>query len=105
MSSLRIRYKILMTVGLAVTLGLIMLGVFYTDRQERSLLAQNERTMQKLTEGTIQGLQTVMLAGSADIAQAFADRLKKVSEIDDFFIVRVTGEEAFRDNKTIHEPT
>ena len=103
MSSLRIRYKILLTVGLAVTLGLIMLGVFYTDRQERSLLAQNERTMQKLTEGTIQALQTVMLAGSADIAQAFADRLKKVSEIDDFFIMRVTGEEAFRDNKTIHE--
>ena len=103
MSSLRIRYKILITVGLAVTLGLIMLGVFYTDRQEKSLLAQNERTMHKLSESVIQGLQTVMLAGSADIAQGYADRLKKVSEIDDFFILRVNGEEAFRDNKTIHE--
>ncbi len=103
MSSLRIRYKILITVGLAVALGLIMLGVFYTDRQEKSLLVQNERTMIKLSESVIQGLETVMLAGSADIAQAFADRLKKVSEIDDFFIMRTNGEEAFRDNKTIQD--
>ena len=103
MTSLRIRYKIMMVVGLAVTIGLILIGVFYTDRQEKAVLAQNERTMVKLTESVIQGLQTVMLAGSADIAQSFADRLKKVSEIKEFRILRITGEEAFRDNRTIAE--
>jgi diguanylate cyclase (GGDEF)-like protein/PAS domain S-box-containing protein len=102
-SSLRIRYKIMITVGLAVTIGLVMIGVFYTDRQEQAVLAQNERTMRKLTESVIQGLQSVMLAGSADIAQSYADRLKKVTEVEDFRILRITGEEAFRDNKTILE--
>ena len=103
MISLRIRYKILIAVGLAVTIGLVMIGVFYTDRQEQAVLAQNERTMRKLTESVIQGLQSVMLAGSADIAQSYADRLKKVTEVEDFRIMRITGEEAFRDNKTILE--
>jgi diguanylate cyclase (GGDEF)-like protein/PAS domain S-box-containing protein len=67
------------------------------------MFAQHERTMRKLTEGVIQGLQSVMLAGSADIAQSFADRLKKIPEVEEFRIVRTSGDEAFRDNKTIHE--
>jgi len=102
-SSLRIRYKIMLVVGFAVTIGLIAIGLFYTKHQEDAVLAQNERTMLKLSESVIQGLHSVMLAGSADIAQSYADRLKKVPEILDFRLMRTNGDEAFRDNKTILE--
>lgn len=97
----RIGHKILAVVGLTVTLGLGATAWFYVDYQERAVLAQNERTMLKLTETVSQNLQSVMLAGYADIARAFADRLHKVPDIDDFDIARVDGNEAFMDNKTI----
>lgn len=97
----RIRYRILLVVGLATTLGLIATITFYSRYQEQALLAQNEGTMRKLSDTVAAGLQSVMLAGSADIAQAFADRLKKVPEVTEFSILRTDGTEAFRDSKTI----
>jgi len=99
----RIRYRILAVVGVATALGLTATAAFYARHQEQAVLAQNERTMRKLTDSITQGLQSVMLAGSADIAQAFADRLKQVPEVSEFRIMRTDGSEAFRDNKTIHE--
>jgi diguanylate cyclase (GGDEF)-like protein/PAS domain S-box-containing protein len=97
----RIRYKLMAVVGLAVTLSLVATAGFYTSHQEETALMQNERTMHKLTESVIQAVQSVMLAGSADIAQSYADRLKKIPEVTDFRIMRINGVEAFRDNKTI----
>ena len=88
-------------VGIATTLGLIATIAYYSHSQERTLLAQNEATMLKLTDTLAAGLYSVMLAGSADIAQALTARLKTVPEVSDFDIMRVDGTEAFRDNKTI----
>jgi diguanylate cyclase (GGDEF)-like protein/PAS domain S-box-containing protein len=88
-------------VGIAVTISLMATAAFYTRHQEQTALTQNERTMHKLTESVIQAVQSVMLAGSADIAQSYADRLKKIPEVTDFRIMRINGVEAFRDNKTI----
>ena len=99
----RIRYRILLVVGLATTLGLIATITFYSRYQEQTLLAQNEDTMRKLSDTVAAGLQSVMLAGSADIAQAFADRLKRVPDVTEFSILRTDGVEAFRDGKTITE--
>jgi len=99
--NMRIRYKITLAVGIAVTTVLVAMAFFYTNFQEQSVLRQNERTMEKLTESVTQGLQAVMLAGSADIAESFADRLKTVTDIIDFRILRTNGDEAFRDNETI----
>lgn len=98
---LRIRYRILLVVGVATMLGLVATMIFYSRYQERTLLAQHESTMRRLTEAIAEGLHSVMLAGSADIAQAFAERLKTVPDITDFRIVRIDGTEAFLDNKTI----
>ena len=97
----RIGHKILAVVGLTVTVGLGATAWFYVNYQERAVLAQNERTMLKLTETVSQNLQSVMLAGYADIAQAFAERLKKVNDIEGFDIIRVDGLKAFQDNKTV----
>ncbi len=98
-----IGHKIIAVVGASVTVGLIAIGFFYAKHQESNIMAQNERTMLKVTESVIQGLQTVMVAGYADIAQAFADRLKQVPEVVDFRILRRDGSEAFRDNQTIND--
>jgi len=100
---MRIRYKITLAVGVAITTVLVAMAMFYTRFQEQSVLRQNERTMQKLTESVAQGLQAVMLAGSADIAESYADRLKTVSDVIDFRILRKNGNEAFRDNETIEK--
>jgi diguanylate cyclase (GGDEF)-like protein/PAS domain S-box-containing protein len=82
-------------------LGLIATITFYSRYQEQALLAQNEGTIRKLSDTVTAGLQSVMLAGSADIAQAFADRLKLVPDVTEFNILRTDGVEAFRDSKTI----
>ncbi len=89
--------------GVATTLGLIATIAFFSWHQERTLLKQNEASVRKLNDTVSAGLHSVMLAGSADIAQAFADRIKKVPEIIQFRIMRTDGVEAFRDNKTIDE--
>lgn len=97
----RIRYRILLVVALATTLGLIATITLYSRHHEQTLLAQNESTMRKLADTVAAGLQSVMLAGSADIAQAFADRLKQVPDVTEFDVLRADGTQAFRDNKTI----
>ncbi|MBF0622111.1 MAG: diguanylate cyclase [Magnetococcales bacterium] len=97
-----IGHKILLLVGVAVILGLVAVLMVYTQHQEESLLHQNERAMELLTESVSGGLQTVMLAGYADIAQEYSDNLKQVSRIRDFRILRMDGREAFRDNITIN---
>jgi len=96
-----IGHKIIAVVGIIVTLSLLAMGMFYIRQQEQTILAQNERTMTKLTESVIQGLQSVMLAGYADIARSFADRLEQIPDITDFRILRITGQQAFLDNTTI----
>ncbi|HEY5762845.1 MAG TPA: diguanylate cyclase [Rhodocyclaceae bacterium] len=98
---MKIRHKITLAFGAAVSVGLIALAAFYIQHQEDAVLAQNERTMAKLTESVSQGLQAVMLSGYADMAQSFAERLKSVSEVREFRILRTNGDEAFHDNATI----
>ena len=93
--------KIILVFGVVASIAMLSMIAFYTYNQEQSILAQNERTMKKLSESVIEGLQTVMLAGYADIAQGYAQRLKRVPEIIDFVIMRTNGREAFLDNSTI----
>ena len=97
----RIGHRILAVVGVTVTLGLSAIAWFYVDYQERAVLAQNKATTLKLTETVSQTLQSVMVAGYADIAQAFAARLHKVPDVEKFHIMRINGLEAFQDNETV----
>ncbi|MCH7882281.1 MAG: diguanylate cyclase [Proteobacteria bacterium] len=97
----RIGHKLILTFAGIAAVGLGMIVLFYTDQQQDSLFDQNEKMMNKVTQSVIQGLQTVMLAGYADIAQDFAVNLQNVKGIVDFRILRTDGNEAFLDNKTI----
>ncbi len=93
--------KVMAAVGVAVALGLAVLVVFYAQRQQESILAQQERTMTKVTESVLKGLRTVMLAGYADIGHALFERLHHAGEAMEIRILRPDGHEAFRDNATI----
>ena len=97
----RIGHKLILTFAGIAAVGLGMIVLFYADQQQDSLFDQNEEMMNKVTESVIQGLQTVMLAGYADVAQDFAANLQNVDGIVDFRILRTDGNEAFLDNKTI----
>jgi diguanylate cyclase (GGDEF)-like protein/PAS domain S-box-containing protein len=99
----RVSHKIMTVVGISVGFGMLLTVAFYSRQQESAILAQNERVLRRLTDSVIQGLQSVMLAGHAEDAQAYADRLKEVPGITNFLILRNDGSEAFRDNRTIED--
>ena len=97
----RIGHKLILTFAGISTVGLTIMVLFYTDQQQQSLFRQNEQNMSQVTQSVIEGLQTVMLAGYADIAQDYAANLHNVQGVVDFRIARIDGNEAFLDNKTI----
>lgn len=97
-----IGHKILLVVGIVTSTALFLTGWFYSNYQEQSIYEQNRRTMEQLIESVLQGIQTIMLVGYADVAQIYADHLKEVKDITDFRVLRTDGLEAFRDNNTIN---
>ncbi|MBL7048158.1 MAG: diguanylate cyclase [Nitrospira sp.] len=98
-----IGYKIILVFGSVLIVVMLILGFFFTVHQERSILAQNKRNMAKLTQSVAEGLQTIMIAGYADVAETFADRLHNVPDVIGFDILRTNGLEAFKDNITIDD--
>jgi diguanylate cyclase (GGDEF)-like protein/PAS domain S-box-containing protein len=97
----RIGHKLILTFAGVSAAGLVILVLFYTDQQQKSLFEQNEQMMRRVAHSVIQGLETVMLAGYADIAQDYAANLQNVKDIVDFRISRIDGNQAFLDNETI----
>ncbi|HIJ84755.1 MAG TPA: HAMP domain-containing protein, partial [Magnetococcales bacterium] len=93
--------RILVLVGMVILLNVAGMVAFYTDNQEKNILKHHEASMKRTAGAISQGLQAVMLRGYADIAQAYAEGLRKVPEMEDFRIMRIDGNEAFQDNKTI----
>ena len=98
-----IGYKILLAVVVCVLVAMGAIGLYFTQQQERSILEQNERALVKLAETTSQSVQTIMLAGYADIAEGLAENLLKVEDISDFRLMDRWGEQAFTQNKTVED--
>jgi methyl-accepting chemotaxis protein len=94
--------KILISVAVSIIIGMLLISFYFTKQQRQNIMTENERAFRKLTETVSEGFQAIMLEGDADIAQNFASGLKKVSEIEDFRLLRINGLEAFYDNKTIY---
>lgn len=93
--------KLTLAICAVIALGFGSIVYFYAKQQEKNILLQNERAIQQVLNSVSEGLQTVMITGSADVAELYADKLKGIKDIDDFRIVRTNGLEAFRDNETI----
>lgn len=94
--------KLTLVISLVIALGFGAIVVFYTQQQEKNFLLQNERALNQVLDSVNQGLQTVMITASADVARLYADKLKGVKDIDEIRILRPDGLEAFRDNATIN---
>lgn len=95
--------KLTLAISLVIALGFGSIVYFYTQQQEKNILLQNERAIRQVLDSVSQGLQTVMITASADVAQLYADKLKGVKDIDEIRILRPDGREAFRDNETIRQ--
>ncbi len=89
--------------GVVVPTAIVLIGMifYYSQHEEYSLLRQNQAARLDMSRSVIQGLNAVMLTGSATITQQFAEALHNVPEVYDFRILRNNGLEAFLDNQTI----
>lgn len=99
----RIGNKIIIVYGGITIIAMLCLLWFYAIQQEKSTLAQNELTMGKMAESITAGLRSIMLAGYAEIAEDYAQRLEAVPDILEFKITRDNGLQAFKDNTTIEK--
>ncbi|MEO5375283.1 MAG: methyl-accepting chemotaxis protein [Alphaproteobacteria bacterium] len=100
---IRLGPRIIGIAGLSASLGVAAVVATNHLQQQAIVEHQNERAMLRLTESVQHSLETIMVAGYADIAQAFAESLKAVKDVRELRIIRTTGIEAFRRNETINE--
>nr|CRH06245.1 Putative methyl-accepting chemotaxis sensory transducer [Candidatus Magnetococcus massalia] len=87
--------KIVVIVGIIGTLSMMGMGAFVINTMERSLIAQHEEAVVQLAEGAKRGLQTIMLAGSAEIANNYKHNLKKIKGLINFRILKTDRTLAF----------
>lgn len=95
--------KLAIAICLIIAAGFGVIVYFYAQQQERNILLQNERSIHQLLDSVNQGLQVVMITGSADVSTLYAEKLKGVGDIEDFRILRTNGIEAFKDNETVRK--
>ncbi|MBF0632644.1 MAG: diguanylate cyclase [Magnetococcales bacterium] len=103
MQSFSISTRVMISIASAVGLMLLWMILFSVERQEKTIMAQNERTMTLMVTHVISSLQTIMTAGYANIAHDFVENVRQDRNIIEFRILRVDGQEAFLDNKTIED--
>ncbi|MBF0587966.1 MAG: methyl-accepting chemotaxis protein [Magnetococcales bacterium] len=87
--------KILLVAGIFGALVLAVMGIFSIYTLEQSLLAQNEQALRRQLDSVGLGLQSIMLAGSSDIARSYVQQLKTGRGMEQLRILRTDGEEAF----------
>jgi diguanylate cyclase (GGDEF)-like protein/PAS domain S-box-containing protein len=92
---------ILLAVGIAAGCGLGALWMLYDIEQGALLKEDHERTMRKLSETVIRGLEAVMLQGSAESVYRYFESVQSVRGIAALRVLRTDGTEAFHNNRTI----
>lgn len=99
----KLRYRVLLAIGLTLTVVFSGVAYFYASSQERAIMSDLERSLHKLTDSVAKGIESVMLENHAEIMRDYADRLKSQRGITEFAVLRRDGSEAFRDNTTIDQ--
>lgn len=101
MMNRKLRYRVLLAIGIALVTVFAGVAYFYAHSQEQAILAEYKRSLHKLTNSVAKGLESVMTEGHAEIMRDYAERLKGQRGITELVILRNDGSEAFRDNATI----
>lgn len=96
-----IGHKLTAFICVIISLGFAIIVYFYAHQQERGILLQNERAIHQMLNSVSEGLSTVMITGSADIAELYAEKVRGVKDVEDFRVLRTNGLEAFKDNEMI----
>lgn len=97
----KLRYRVLLAIGIALITVFAGVAYFYAHSQEQAILAEYKRSLHKLTNSVAKGLESVMTEGHAEIMRDYAARLKGQRGITELVILRNDGSEAFHDNATI----
>jgi diguanylate cyclase (GGDEF)-like protein/PAS domain S-box-containing protein len=97
----RIGMRILVVVGIAASLSLAGLVIFYTQSQRTSLVEDYKVVTGRIVSTVVAGLGAIMETGSAAIAQQYAKDIKSAIGLEDFSFIRPNGMQAFLDNTTI----
>lgn len=96
----RVGATIVFVVGIAASCALAGLWLLYDVEQRSLVTAETERTMAKLSESVIRGVESMMRFGSWEVFQHYSENLKQIPGITDLRVLRIDGTEAFRDNIT-----
>lgn len=67
--------KLTLVISLVIAVGFGSIVYFYAQQQEKNIMLQHERAIKQVLDSVNQGLQTVMITASADVAQLYADKL------------------------------
>ncbi|MBF0293639.1 MAG: diguanylate cyclase [Magnetococcales bacterium] len=97
----RLGGRVLVHGGVTLLLGWLVLSLLVSRIHEHLVITQNERAILMVTRSVAGAVNTIMLAGDAEVAEDFIANLQNVPEMVDFRILRTDGSEAFRDNETI----
>ena len=97
----RIRHKLLLTIAFALSLGFVGTTYFYSRAVGDSIVLEYQRTLHRLTDSVVLGIETIMTENHADIMPEYAKRLKAMPGLIDFSVIRNDGNEAYVDNGTI----
>lgn len=89
-------------ISIAIIIGMLAMFYLYTTNQKKEILDSNEQAMNLVTQSILLNLNSIMVAGYADIAKDFANDLKSIPGVSNVHITRNNGSEAFLDNKTIN---
>ncbi len=98
-----IGHRILLVVTVVLGIAAAAIGHFYAARGAETIAEHGAREAQRLLESVTRSIESIMLPGQGALAQSYAERLKSLPDVVDFRIMRVDGNEAFRDNATIEE--
>ena len=101
MELFRISHKLLLTIAFALSLGFVGTTYFYSQAVGDSIVSEYQRTLHRLTDSVVLGIETIMTENHAEIMPEYAKRLKAMPGLMDFSVVRVDGKEAYVDNETI----
>jgi diguanylate cyclase (GGDEF)-like protein/PAS domain S-box-containing protein len=93
--------RILVVVGIAASLSLVCLVIFYTKSQRTFIVDEYKVATGRVVSTVVAGLEAIMETGSADIAQRYAQDTKNAVGLEDFSFIRPNGMQAFLDNATI----
>ena len=99
----KLGYRVLLAIGITLTVVFTGVAYFYASSQERAIMSDHRRSLHKLTDSVVKGIESVMVENHAEIMRDYADRLKSQRGITEFVVLRRDGSEAFRDNVTIDQ--